>query len=884
MNRCAASNAGSGGRARFLGRAGPGIARRVFFSTPALRAFPWSRARGRISLLGRVALLACALVWLGGCYSWQGVRIDPTGERIFTRGPLGPMTPIDQPQQPNGCEDIGVCLQPAETVAPVGDEVVLVASALGPDGHMTTNRRLEWTLAEGSVGHFVAVGEGTWIDLLTADFNCPRKVDNTFVIGNTSRRYLRLTRGTPSTQDDVYVLPGQGWVSLSSPVEGTSYVTVYIPAVANWQAHKETAVVHWVDAQWQFPPPTINPAGGRAVLTTSVMHQSDQSPCVGWLVRYEILDGPPAGFAPQGARVVEVPTDSSGRASVEIFQTQPAAGTNQIRIQVIRPPQPAGPAARQLLVGTGTTSATWSAPGLAVYHTGPAAAGVGTTIRLRTQVSNPGDLPVQDVVLTEEVPAGLTYLGSNPPAEVAAEKLQWRLGQLGPGEVRSVEINYRAAREGSVTSCAEATAAGGLNASHCTTINVSSAPPPVVQLSVSGPQRAAVGSRVQFEMAVTNRGTVPTGVLLIKDHFDPGLQHDVAREWIEATLGELQPGETKRVSVTFTVAQAGTLCHEVHVLKGDQVLAKERACVEAVAAAAPGAETAPPVPAPTAAAFSVTKTGPDRRTVGQTAAFVISITNTGTQELANLRVVDTYDAALKPTLATEGHRLEGNSLVWTIDRLPAGTSTQYQVHCECLEAGQSVCNRVAVSVPDGTRSEDSACLTIQPATSSPAPPSGVTPGEPPGPSIPPGTTPGQAPGTAPGQPSAPPGAPATGGARLNVTMADLRDPVAAGREVTYDIRVTNQGTAADDQVVVAVEVPAGLVIAPLGTVGPGLSKPSIEGRTVRFDPTGPLGPGESIDFRVRVQTQQAGQYRLRASVTSRNWPQPVSEEETTEVF
>ncbi len=823
----------------------------------------------RTGALGCTAVLACALVWLGGCYSWQGVRIDPTGERIFTRSPLGPMVPVDEPPPASGCEDIGLCLQPAETVAPVGDEVVLVASALGPDGYMTTNRRLDWTLAAGSVGHFVAVGEGTWGDLLTADFNYPRKVDNTFVIGNTSRRYLRLTRGTLSAEDDVYVLPGQGWVSLSSPVEGTSYVTVCAPAVYNWQARKQTALVHWVDAQWQFPPPTINPAGGRAVLTTTVLHQSDQSPCAGWLVRYEILDGPPAGFAPEGARVVEVSTDQTGRASVEVFQTEPAPGTNQIRIQVIRPAQPTGPLTRQLLVGTGTTSATWSAPGLAVRQTGPSAAGVGTQISLRAEVSNPGDLPVQDVVLTEQVPPGLTYLGSNPPAEAAADRLQWRLGQIGPGEVRVVEINYRAAREGSVTCCAEAAAAGGLTASSCTTINVSTAPPPVVQLSISGPDRATVGSRVQFEVTITNRGAVPTGELIIKDHFDPGLQHDVAQEWIERDLGEFQPGQSLTVMVTFTVVQAGSLCHQVQVLtRAGQVLATERVCVEAVAAAAPGA--APPAPAPAASAFSVTKTGPDRRTAGQTAEFVINVSNTGTQELANLRVVDIYDAALKPTLATEGHRVEGNSLVWTVDRLPAGTSTQLQVHCECLEAGQNVCNRVSVSAPDGTRAEDSACLTILPATSSAMPPSGTVPGQPPG--------------LEPGQPPVPPPGPGTGGAPLKLHIADLRDPVAAGKEVTYDIRVTNQGTAADDQVVVAVDVPAGLLIVPLGTVGPGLSKPSIEGRTVRFDPVGPLGPGEALDFRVRVLAQQPGQYRLQATVTSRNSPQPASVEETTEVF
>jgi len=385
-------------------------------------------------------------------------------------------------------------------------------------------------------------------------------------------------------------------------------------------------------------------------------------------------------------------------------------------------------------------------------------------------------------------------------------------------------------------------------------------------------------------MTIANRGTTPTGELIIKDHFDPGLQHPVAQEWIESVLGELQPGQSRRVSVTFTVAQAGTLCHEVQVVKDNQVLASQRACLEATAAPTPGAETVPGTPAHVPARFSVSKTGPDRRTVGQTAAFVITITNTGTQELTNLRVVDTYDAALRPTLATEGHRVEGNSLIWTVARLAAGDTTQLQIHCECVQPGQSVCNRVTVSSADGTRVEDSACLTILPATSGQLPPAEPTPGEPSGGPPAPGTQPTPSPGSPPEQPAPtpPPSQPAS--APLSLSVADLRDPVAAGKEVTYDIRVTNQGTVADQQIVLRVEVPAGLIIVPLGTAGPRLSKPSIEGRTVRFDPVGPLAPGESVDFRVRVKAQQPGQYLLRASVSSRNMPQPLAAEESTEVF
>ena len=83
-------------------------------------------------------------------------------------------------------------------------------------------------------------------------------------------------------------------------------------------------------------------------------------------MRYEISGGPPAGFSPDGVQAIEVPTDSAGQASVEIFQKEPAHGTNKICIQVIRPGDLPGANGQRLVVGSGTTMKTWTAADLAV--------------------------------------------------------------------------------------------------------------------------------------------------------------------------------------------------------------------------------------------------------------------------------------------------------------------------------------------------------------------------------------------------------------------------------------------------------------------------------------------------------------------------------------
>src|SRR5688572_16525392 len=94
---------------------------------------------------------------LSGCASMQVPRIDPSGERIFVpqgmpvaAAPGVPTTVVAAP---------GLTLIPSRIVAPVGSEVLMVAGLQIPGAPNLAGQRVEWMLAPGSVGHFLAVGE-----------------------------------------------------------------------------------------------------------------------------------------------------------------------------------------------------------------------------------------------------------------------------------------------------------------------------------------------------------------------------------------------------------------------------------------------------------------------------------------------------------------------------------------------------------------------------------------------------------------------------------------------------------------------------------------------------------------------------------------------------
>jgi len=291
----------------------------------------------------------------------------------------------------------------------------------------------------------------------------------------------------------------------------------------------------------------------------------------------------------------------------------------------------------------------------------------------------------------------------------------------------------------------------------------------------------------------------------------------------------------------------------VEVSDAEGIVGRAEGCV--VAAAAPSGTPSPGagVPSPKAGvpadgggaaapkpparpSVSVTKIGPKQRNVDQTARFTIDVANDGNQTLTNVKVVDDYDAALYPNMASEGNKFEDNRLVWIIDRLPAGRVTQLEVHCKCLKEAARACNRVTGTTLEGVGAEAEACLAISPA----------------------------------------PG-------RLNIEVGDLLDPVRLGKELTYEVRISNDETTPDRQVVLVATVPPGMMPVPIGTSGPRQVRFTIKDQTVRFDPLPQIDPGEKLSYRIRVGTRRPGTFHFRIELTSQNQPQPTVAEESTEV-
>ena len=183
-------------------------------------------------------------------------------------------------------------------------------------------QRLEWMLTPESVGTFIQVGDDDpgLLNRLVGSRRRPTKHDPSFAHGLTSTKRTLITRGNNDPRDDVQLEKGQTWITISSPAEGTSRVTVLAPDSDCWDQRKATATIYWIDARWEFPGPEIVPAGQAVDLTTRVTRAEGSIPARGWKVRYEILRPELARFAGTGgSAVVEAVVDESGSATVQLL-------------------------------------------------------------------------------------------------------------------------------------------------------------------------------------------------------------------------------------------------------------------------------------------------------------------------------------------------------------------------------------------------------------------------------------------------------------------------------------------------------------------------------------------------------------------------------------
>ena len=133
------------------------------------------------------------------------------------------------------------------------------------------------------------------------------------------------------------------------------------------------------------------------------------------------------------------------------------------------------------------------------------------------------------------------------------------------------------------------------------------------------------------------------------------------------------------------------------------------------------------------------------------------------------------------------------------------------------------------------------------------------------------------PGTTPTTPTTP------AGKGLKVTVSDNHDPIGIDKKLTYTITVTNESFQPDRNLVLTVTVPPQMSPRKTGNTGPGNLDAQVIGQEIVFDRLAEIRGGESLPYRVVVDTRRAGVGVLRVKLLGNNSAFPVTDQEETTV-
>ena len=436
---------------------------------------------------------------------------------------------------------------PLKDVNPVRTQHVLVATVKDKDGKPLPNRRVEWMIAEGSVGDIVEVDESGW------RASRGYKVDNHYAVSHTNNFDHVLDMGNDDPADDIQMTMGQTWCVITSPIEGDTYITAYAPGIYDWGKHKVFVTKHWYDVAWKFPPEATNPIGTTHEFATAVMKHSDGTPLAGYTVNYRIVDGPAGMLKPGNGQAASVKTDANGLATVTLKQAKPAEGTNNLEIEIIRPENDCDctPAVQ---IATGATAKTWIGPKIAITKDAPAREIVNNQFAYSIVVSNPSPVGADDVVVTDTLPAGIAYVSSAPSAKVSGQALTWSLGTLKAQGRQEIRVHVKGTRVGKFDNCADVRAAHGLSARDCASTVIVA---PALALEKQCTPEVLICDPISYTLTVRNTGDGPAKNVTVSDRLPAGLTTTDGKSTVTQSVGTLEAGQSRQIQFQAKANKTG---------------------------------------------------------------------------------------------------------------------------------------------------------------------------------------------------------------------------------------------------------------------------------------------------------------------------------------
>ncbi len=270
-------------------------------------------------------------------------------------------------------------------------------------------------------------------------------------------------------------------------------------------------------------------------------------------------------------------------------------------------------------------------PVLALTKSGPATALLNANFDYTITVTNNGDGAATGATVVDTLPAGLTYVSSDPAGAASGSTVTWNVGDLAPDASETITLTVRGTTGGAKVNVATASSGGNSfqpEARATTTILV-----PDITVEKTGRPAMFVGNQVTYTLTASNSGdaaltgvtitdTIPTGMSYVTSSPAGTVSDDDAQ--VTWSVGSLAVGAETSVTVTLQGDQVGTVTNTAGASATEGVSASDT--LEIRVLPAPGAT------------IQITDSF-DPVSEGEEVDFTVSVSNQGRSPMTNVRVV-----------------------------------------------------------------------------------------------------------------------------------------------------------------------------------------------------------------------------------------------------
>jgi uncharacterized repeat protein (TIGR01451 family) len=369
-----------------------------------------------------------------------------------------------------------------------------------------------------------------------------------------------------------------------------------------------------------------------------------------------------------------------------------------------------------------------------------------------------------------------------------------------------------------------ATVAGAGELGSCTLVSYDSslclttnAVSPSLKLTVAAPSDTLVCEPIPLTITVTNGGSGLTRNITVADDLPAGITTLDGKTSFAFDAGTLAGGETKVLKLNVKAAKTGEYSFKA--------LAKADNDMSALAAPINTAVRQP--------VLLVERGGTERQYVGRPITYEIAVTNTGDAIARNVVLTETLSQIAKLNSASdEGVATQDGKVTWNLGDLEPKSSRKVTLNLVGTAKGDLINTALATA-----RCAEEA--------------------------------------------SAPSRTNLTGAPGIRFEVLDTIDPVVVGDDTTYDIVVTNQGSATATNV----KIQAILEDTMRFVSATGETEGKADGKTVTFATLPALEPQTQAVWRVTIKAGKSADARFKATMTSDQLgKRPVEKTEATNFY